>query len=255
MIIKTDMKRIISLLLFIVPLTLGAQGFTADRGGEVNGVEVLPKGRFQLETGVGWERQVPDETLNTWTINTTLLRFGISPHAEIRFEGRYDIENYMGKSKDGFKDVFVGVKSLIFDGWKFVPKVALIASIEIPGSKNSAFLAEDWGNEISIAFRNQITSILHLDYEFKMVWNDNTKTTPFFGVALTYALSPKVTLAAGQSNYFYRDGTGTQSWFDVTATWLVAPRLQLDFTTFFSLDEFNKYNNIQIGLAWQITKN
>jgi len=248
------MKKFFSLLLLLAPLSLGAQDFTADRGGEIDGVDVLPKGRFQFETGVGWERQSPDETMNTWTLNTSLLRFGISPHAEIRFEGRYDIENYMGRNTHGFKDLFLGTKVRIFDGWKFIPQVAIIANVEIPGSKDSSFMVKDWGNELALAFRNKLTSKLSLDYEAMMIWNDDEKTTPFLGIGLAYSISDKVSISASESNFFYRDGSGTQSWADLTATWLVAPRLQLDITTAFSLHHFTKYNSIEIGLAWQITK-
>ena len=53
------MKRIFVFLLVFLPVFVMAQesvGFTADRPGSTTSVDVLPRGRVQWETGIGWER-------------------------------------------------------------------------------------------------------------------------------------------------------------------------------------------------------
>ena len=90
------MKKVIVLLLVtLLPLLALAQseeaGFTADRPGATTGVDVLPKGRVQWETGFGYERTkvVEDVAVTTWTVNSSLLRWGISESAELRLQADY----------------------------------------------------------------------------------------------------------------------------------------------------------------------
>ena len=78
--------RVVAILLALLPLLASAQseevGFTADRPGATTGTDVLPKGRMQWETGIGFERSKLDgPAVNTWTLNTTLLRWGFSDYA------------------------------------------------------------------------------------------------------------------------------------------------------------------------------
>ncbi len=54
------MLYVIVILLSFFPLSALAQseeaGFTADRPGATTGIDVLPKGRLQWETGVGYQQ-------------------------------------------------------------------------------------------------------------------------------------------------------------------------------------------------------
>ena len=104
------MNYILGILLFFLPLSVLAQsegtGFTADRPGATTEPDVIPKGRLQWETGVGYQH-IKMEGLETysWTLNTTLLRFGISDYAELRLQGDWnktggDIHKYrFGRAK------------------------------------------------------------------------------------------------------------------------------------------------------------
>jgi hypothetical protein len=57
-----------------------------DRPSVAESSQVVGKGRFQLETGLQWERQRGDE-LHTRTLSTpTLLRFGLGETTELRIE-------------------------------------------------------------------------------------------------------------------------------------------------------------------------
>ena len=66
------------------------EGFTADRPGATTGVDVLPKGRLQLESGFALEHtnlDAPSE--NKWTFNTSMLRWGFSDYAELRLQAAW----------------------------------------------------------------------------------------------------------------------------------------------------------------------
>lgn len=59
---------------------------SSDRPSVAESAQVVGKGRFQLETGLQWERQ-RDADLHTRTLSTpTLLRFGLGASTELRIE-------------------------------------------------------------------------------------------------------------------------------------------------------------------------
>ena len=109
-------------------------GFTADRPGATTGVDVLPKGRVQWETGIGYERSKMDgPAATTWTLNNSLLRWGISESAELRLQADYLYSSCEGAHTNGLSNVAIGTKVKIFEGWKAVPAVSLLGNVLVPG--------------------------------------------------------------------------------------------------------------------------
>ena len=95
-----------------------------DRPDFVESADVVGKGRFQLETGFGWERGADSPGLERRSTSTsTLLRFGVSDSVELRLE----TDGYLrARSEDaatsavtresGFADLSLGVKWHMQDG-------------------------------------------------------------------------------------------------------------------------------------------
>lgn len=251
--------RILALLFLFLPLVISAQeseaeGFTADRPGATTGVEVLPKGRLQWETGFGWERsRISGEAATTiWTLNTSLLRFGISESAELCFQAERLLMTYGGYREGGFANVAIGTKMKLFEGWKAVPVVSMQANVLVPGGKDATFLPEVWGGQLGLLFQNQLTPWLSLGYEGDLLWYDDSRPMAFYGVSLGFQLTDRLLLCAEEYNEYTRDGTS--SWIDIGIGWQVARRVQLDIGSDFSLNHFGKYHSLMIGMAWQITK-
>ncbi|MCR5131375.1 MAG: transporter [Prevotella sp.] len=250
------MNRLLSLLIALLPLCAFAQeevGFTADRPGATTGVDVLPKGRFQWETGVAWERSKldgPAET--TWTINNSLLRLGLSEHAELRLQADYLCSSVEGCHYNGFSDVAIGTKVKLFEGWKAVPEVALLANVLIPGSDDSHYLPQEWGCQLGLAFQNQLTPRLALSYEGDLIWSDDSKPSAFYGLCLSFDLTDRLFLCLEEYNNHNSDGT--ECWSELSLGYMLTPRLQLDLGSDISLSHPNRYHNLMFGLSWQITK-
>ena len=246
------MKCIISALLFF-PLYTYAQGendFTADRPGATTGTDVLPKGRIQWETGVGVEyTSMESPSTTTWTINTSLLRFGISDYAELRLQvdGLYtcnDEDNY-----GGLANLIIGSKLHLFDGWKAIPEMSLLANILIPGGKNSNYLPKNIGGQLGLLFQNDLSSKLSLGYEADIIWGDEEKPTAFGGVCLGLQVSDKLNLMLEEYNY---NNVHTECWMEIGAALMLSKKVQIDVAADVSLQYLKRYYNFSIGLAWQI---
>jgi len=140
------MKNVFFLILLLTPLSGFAQetdGFSADRPGATTGTDVMPKSRVQWETGFAWERSdLETQTSDTWTLNTTLLRWGFSGSAELRFQADYLYTSANGNHSNGWDNIAFGTKVRLFDGWKAIPTVSLLANVFVPGGSHADFLPE-----------------------------------------------------------------------------------------------------------------
>ena len=253
-----EMKKvkIIALLFALFPLLALAQseeaGFTADRPGATTGVDVLPKGRLQWEMGMGYQQvRQNGATSYIWTLNTTLLRFGISDYAELRLQGDWKKEGGEIFDYNGSENVAIGAKAKLFDGWKFVPAVSLLGNIIIP-SKRYDNMPNNWSSQMGLLCQNQLTSWLSLGYEGDLIWFDSEKPIIFYGACLGFALNDRWQLIAEEYNYRYPDNT--ENWMELGVAWQLSRRVQIDVNTDVYLNDFKSFWSIAVGVAGQITK-
>ncbi len=248
------MKRIFVFLLVFLPVFVMAQesvGFTADRPGSTTSVDVLPRGRVQWETGIGWERsKLEGPAKNTWTMNTSLLRWGISSSAELRLQADWLYSSAEGEHSSGLSDVALGAKVHLFEGWKAVPEVSLLANVLIPGGSNAHFLPHEWGGQLGILFENKLTPWFSLGYEGDLIWSDNSRPTFFYGVCLSFDLTDRLFLVLEEYNSNTTDGTKSCS--EISLGYMLSPRVQIDLGTDINLNHPGRYRNLMVGIAWQI---
>ena len=251
------MNRLFLLFLSaLLPLCTSAQaeeGFTADRPGATTGVDVLPKGRLQWETGVAWEHsKFDDPTATSWTLNTSLLRWGFSDVAELRLQADYLYTRSDGTHTNDLSNVAIGTKVKLYEGWKAVPAVSLLTNVLIPGGSDDSYLPKKWGGHIGLLFQNQLSSWWSLGYEGDLIWSDDSRPLAFFGLCLGFALNDRLSLIVEEYNY---NQTGaTECWSELSLSWQLSPRVQLDLGTDLSLSHFADYHNLMLGVSWQITK-
>ena len=247
--------RVIVIVLSLLPLSVLAQSeveFTADRPGATTSIDVLPKGRFQWETGVGYQH-INMQGLKTysWTLNTSLLRSGISDNAELRLQGDWSKMGGDIFSYNGPENVAIGTKVRMYDGWKFVPAVSLLGNVYVP-SKHYDMMPNNWSGQIGLLFQNQLTSWLSLGYEGDISWLDNDDPFYFYGFCLGFTVSKRWQLMVEEYNNAYDQST--ENWLELGAMYKLSNRLQLDISTDIDLEEPKAFWNVSIGVAWQITK-
>jgi len=238
--------------LLLIP-QLRAQEFSADRPGATTGPTVLPAGRLQLETGFAWERSgLNNSWETTWTVNTSMLRLGLTPYAELRLQANYLISLNNKERKLGFDSVLFGTKAKLFDGWKFLPAVSLMANVFVPGKKGSAFLNEQWGGQMALLCENTVTSWFSIGYEAELLWKGDVKPDVFWGLCLGFQPWERVGFQLEQFNR--KDTDGIHCWAELSCAVQVSPRVQLDIASDLSLNSPARYAILMFGVSWQITR-
>ena len=134
-----------------------SQSVAADRPGMATGVGVLPFKTIQWETGFQWDYA---DRQHSFTLPTTMMRFGVAPFAELRLE--YDGTLYSdAKWQYQVEPLILGTKIRVFDGWKAVPKISFLANIAIPITKE-AYQSSHVAPSLYLLFENDVTYLMNL---------------------------------------------------------------------------------------------
>ncbi|MGJ7915311.1 transporter [Massilia sp. LXY-6] len=237
---------------------------SSDRPSVAESSQVVGKGRFQLETGLQWERQ-RDETVHERTLTTpTLLRIGLGERAELRIEtdGRtiiHDADPASGLHTvtAGYADTSLGVKWHLADqreGQAGRPSLGVLLHADLPsgsrelrgrGLRPSLRLAADW--ELANAYSLSVMPGLGIDsdergarygYGVLAVELDKAFNERLHGFAELAA--PQIARAAHG---------GTQAVFDAGLTYLVSKNIQVDAALMHGLNRRTPDLSLTFGLS------
>ena len=120
---------------------------STDRPDFVESSDVVGRGRFQVETGLQWERDSSAGVTSRVRTTPTLLRFGVADTVELRLETDgfawstvRDAASGTSQTEHGFSDVSLGAKWHVRDGdeSKGTPSVAWLLHVDVD-SGSAAF--------------------------------------------------------------------------------------------------------------------
>jgi hypothetical protein len=258
----------LSLLLAALCLPLAAtaddDAISPDRPSVAESSQVVGKGRFQLETGIQWDRR-RDPDLHERTLTTpTLLRIGLGERAELRVEtdGRtivHDADPASGQHTvtAGYADTSLGVKWHVAEQRGSQPSLGVLLHADLPsgsrelrgrGVRPSLRLAADW--ELPNGLELTVMPGVGVD-------SDERGARYGYGVLaveLDKAFSERVhgfaELAAPQ--VARADHGGTQAVFDAGLTYLVNKDLQLDAALVRGLNRRTPDLGLTVGLSLRL---
>lgn len=217
----------------------------------MTGAEVLPKGRVQLETSMGCERlKIEEPATSVWSLNASLLRWGIFDRAELRLQGECIYTYSDGSGACDLTNVAVGAKVNLFEGWKAVPAVSLLCNVLVPGGSKAENLPRHWGGQMGVLFQNELATWCTLNYEADLIWSDSEIPAFFLGASLGFQVTDRLSLAAGEFNLHTPDGH--EPWLELGAACQLAPRLQADLVADIDLCYPQRHYNLALGVVWQI---
>jgi hypothetical protein len=232
-----------------------------DRPGFAESSKVVGEGRVQLETSVQWER-LRDDMEHTRTLSTpTLLRVGVSPDVELRFEtdGRTVIhasEPGTGERSTtaGYADTSAGFKWRFADQKGNRPSLALLGEVMLPsgsgalrgkGARPALYLPAGW--ELDKGFSVEFMPGLGVDSD-----DDGRRYRfGFLAATLDKEISERlhgfVELAAPQIARAAHGGT--RAVIDGGFTWQVSNDTQLDVSLIHGLNKRTPDLSLAFGVS------
>ena len=248
-------RLLLMTMLFICGLCQAQEelpSISADRPGALTGTDVMPLHKLQWETGMGFEST--KDGPHTFTLNNTLLRFGLFENAELRVGTDFLMWND-GQAMEpsfGFAPITVGVKANFYEGSGILPSVALLAELQSPHVGTKELLPSHLAPTLHLLFEHTLTDWLGIGYNVGTEWDGETATpTTFLGFGLYFGLTEQIGTFIETYNYIHPE-EDNQYLTEFGFTWLVSRRVQLDVAADLDFQNIGKYYSVSGGVAWLI---
>ncbi|MGW8121812.1 transporter [Roseivirga echinicomitans] len=205
---------------------------------------VVPKGAFQIESGMGYSNELSpnfalvDLTAETFTLNFLQLRYGLSDRLELRLAQNvyFDREKLNGevrrKGELQFASTWIGAKYGLLDEEGFVPKTSFLAEYvtDVFEDKMKQSLIN-----LRLNFSNTLSEKMTLGYGFGgLVPTKNGPLNFEYSVVGAYAFQPNWGAFLELYGTFRNDWVNSHN-VDMGISYLVNNNLQLDAYTGFDL--------------------
>lgn len=258
------MKKIILVIVASIILSAAfAQDkpeLVTDRPDQTEAPSLVPRGGVQVETGFQFEtdKEGGVKTQN-YTYNTTLLKYGINEHLELRL-----INEYLGTSIDasgelrdvkisGLSPLALGVKLKLADEKGFWPQAAFIGHINFKtGAK--AYQPEYTAVDFRFTFAHGLTDKLALSYNLGAEWDGGTPDATFlYTLSLGYKFN-RILGAYIEGYSFFPENSKADNRVDAGITVLITPMVQWDMSAGVGLSSNSPDSFVSTGLSFRLFK-
>lgn len=119
-----------------------------------------------------------------------------------------------------------------------------------PGGHRAEFLPRHAGAHMGLLFSNELAPWCSFGYEADLIWTDEGRPTAFFGLGLGFSLGERFSIQVEEFNYSHPDAM--ECWSELSLAYQLSGRVQLDIGTDISLNAPGKYQNLMLGVSWQL---
>lgn len=247
------MRFIVFCLPFSVFSQAWSQDLETDRPDQTESSAVVPKGMFQIETGVGVEVETTNIALNsslqTFTLPTTLFRIALGNRLEFRVvNSLLAVKETKGLAEEanhnlGVDALQLGFKRLILKGNGAVPQIALMSHVVLPTGTD---FSPHYGSITKILVSHDLIKGCGIGYNLGFDYVSKNEQVFTYSVALNAPLTPKIGVyVEGFGNYSSAGIFVANA--DAGFTYLLTENMQLDYS--FGVGINNRMNYQALGLS------
>lgn len=263
------MKKFIlfySLLIILLPVTTFAQNdiipnISPDRPTQTVGPYIVPKGSFQIESGVIYTNTNDQTDINEqWSYATTMLRYGIFNNFEVRLNSSYEsttvyVKEAQGDSTyNGMGPVTAGFKITLAKERGIRPEIAIVASITFRhlGDEN---YSPTFSYPVGIlAATNTLSKRFSLGYNIGFSYNgENADGFFIYTVYLGFQITNRLWSFAEVYGDF-DNGAFPNHKLDAGLTYLIRHNLQFDVSGGTGISQNVDKYFLNGGISWRIPK-
>jgi len=231
--------------------TLGT--IVTDRPDATEASSTVGKGILQIETGGLYESFEEHDVKNeSYTFNTTLIRYGVLDNLELRLgwdfiEGVTKINgNKLDNVTSGLSPLLFGVKMDISEEKDGMPEIALIGHIFPVFSASADYRPENTGVDFRFSISHTLSERSSLGYNFGAEWgNDSPEMAAIYTLAYGYSITDKIGCYVEVYGDLPEDSSANHYW-DAGFTYLPNNNLQID--TYFGTG-ITKGQDLLLGLG------
>jgi len=234
--------------------TESSSPLVTDRPDATEASSTVGKGILQIETG-GLYESFEENSLKSesFTYNTTLIRYGILDNLELRLgwdfvEGTTTLNgNKLNNVTSGLSPLLLGVKIDIAEEKGAMPEIALIGHVFPIFSASEDYRPETTGVDFRFSMAHTLSENSSIGYNLGGQWgNDSPEAAAIYTLAYGHSLSEKFGFYLELYGDLPEDSSANHFW-DAGFTYLVSNDLQLD--TYFGTS-ITKGQDVLIGLGF-----
>lgn len=257
------MRPIFSFLFLALSLTCIAQEevpeLITDRPDQTESSAVVPVGSLQIESGFVRERIDNETSTSTsYAVNTTLLRYGLTNHFELRVGLDYLHDRVTVKASDstgitrGFGPLHTGFKIKIRDENGWIPEVAFLGGLTHPFAANPDYRTANTAAGMRFAFSHTITESISLGYNLGAEWDGDSVIPGYFYSLVMGASITERTGFFAESYGIIRESGTAEHLVDAGLTFLAMDNLQFDLSGGLGINEQAIDHFLSVGFSLRL---
>jgi hypothetical protein len=232
-----------------VTTAVGQSTFSANRPGQVNNPDIVPRGNFMIETGFQYGKNLGSKN---YLLPAAFLRYGLNGNVEIGLKADhiYQVDN----SLFGLTSYSVGSKIAICEQNNLLPKITFVTAFILPFAGLESLRPENSGGLIQLAMSHTLGEKCKVYSNMGATWTGNDPF-PIYNFVLSLYFSPLSRFWAFVELYGLIPEKGTSSLAsDFGFSYQVGDNFQVDLALGADLTDPGDNHFVQIGAAVQIVK-
>ena len=245
------MKHILFFLLFVSPFLIQGQELVTDRHDITESAVIVPGGSLQVEQGVGIAFEGSDREVG---ILSTLLRYGINEHFELRGELFPVLDPVADANQLGIAPVSLGLKILLTEKDTRGIQMALLTHFVFSQLATAEYREPHNALRVLLAAQKDINEAFTLSANAGFSYDTNSSLLQYvYSISAGYAPFEKLGIFAEQFTVSAIPGSNNPNDYamDAGITYLLSPLFQLDASAGVSLTYADSYF-FSAGISWRI---
>lgn len=247
------MKTYFTVFSFLVVQLITAQSsepIQADRPDQTETPAIVPNGMFQMETGFTFQKNEAHN--NTFSLPSTLWKYGVNENFELRLITEYVTEKISNTKSSGFTPVYIGFKVKLVEEKGIVPKTSFIGHISLPNAASTIYKTDYTATEFRFTMQHTLSKKLSLGYNLGAEWDGFTAEPTFI-----YTLTTGYPISEKMGSYIELFGFAPQKDvanhnFDGGVTYLINNNFMLDLSAGFGITDNAPDHYIALGFSFRI---
>tara|TARA_R110002073_G_scaffold56835_9_gene144464 strand:- start:20223 stop:20993 length:771 start_codon:yes stop_codon:yes gene_type:complete len=248
------LKKGVAILIFLIFTTSAfTQTIITDRPDQTESSSTIPKGSFQIESGILFE-SIKDKGFSEEILlaPTVLSRYGITKGIEIRLLTEFASvkDKLLNGTVKGITDLQIGTKIQLFKKEGINTEIAVLSHIIVPAAKDDLSINK-FGVINKLAISHELSNTIALGYNIGYDYYGTGKGNLTYSLSFGFGITDKIG--------FYLEPYGSikefdnhESNFDTGVTYLINNNFQIDASYGTGIN--HNMNYISVGMSINILK-
>ena len=219
----------------------------ADRPDQTETPAIVPIGMFQAETGFTFQKN--DSQSRTFSLPSTLWKYGITNNIELRLITEFVYEKTNNQKTSGLTPVFIGFKINLCEEKGLLPKTSFIGHVSLSNAAYSNYKTNFSAPEFRFTMQHTLSEKMSLGYNLGCEW-DGFTSVPTYVYTLTTGYSITENLGSYIELFgFVPENDRANHNFDGGLTYLINDNFMIDASSSIGLTDNAPEHYFALGFS------